>query len=753
MPTPALNIPIRAAGLDDFKKSMGETSAMVGTATRAITSQVIKMNAGFLASQGAAGAATLAFGSVLSILGPIALGITAVVDTFKLMGLATDLAKQKIQDYNAIADKSVTVSTDFYQRIVKSAGVAKLSVDDLTSAFNTLNQATSDKLGGSELQNRIDELQKVGNLAGNTGVSSLASANGTEEKFRAIVSLIDQAMQKGERLAGLDISAKAFGPQITTALKADAGYLDEMVKRADAISKSEIISAEDIGRAVELKNQMEAAQQILADKWKPIQEDLASLGMNYEGSWVSITEYLASAVGSATDLYKALHQVPDWFAHGVGGTSIWKLITDNTTTPESRKASEDSLGITSDPAAMAQVGATNKLRAALQNHANVTRGMQESSTVQSAVRGDKAKDPNPKETAKPERDPFDVAIDGTDKRIAALKAETATIADSTAVRERAKTVATLEEAAKRANTAAGLENTAVTDKQRAAIDKEADAMMHATAASEKAKIHDSIKTAGDTTLLSPEDAAIAEKLKTIYPDVATALGSVEANAMRVNSALKSVSGTIESGVTSALTDMMSTGRSASQTFYSMSRSIVRSIDEMVIKMLIVAPVMRSLQSAFGGGINLFGGSSSPAPGDGNFIGPVLKADGGYISGPGSSRSDSIPARLSNGEFVVNAGSTAKHRALLESMNSGHLRGFADGGFVGNVPSVPAAQYGGSGSTVTQVNHINVGGNQAGGPSQNKDLAEQIAAHVNEQAKQMVGNELRQQMRPGGILRQ
>jgi hypothetical protein len=164
--TPALNIPIRAAGLDDFKKQMGETSAIVGTATRAITSQVIKMNAGFLASQGAAGAATLAFGSLLGVLGPIMLGITAVSDAFKLMGYATDLAKQKIQDYNAIADKSSTVTTDFYQRIVKSAGAAKLSVDDLSSAFAKLNQATSEKLGGSDLQNRIDELQKVGNLAG-----------------------------------------------------------------------------------------------------------------------------------------------------------------------------------------------------------------------------------------------------------------------------------------------------------------------------------------------------------------------------------------------------------------------------------------------------------------------------------------------------------------------------------------------------------------------------------------------------------
>lgn len=53
------------------------------------------------------------------------------------------------------------------------------------------------------------------------------------------------------------------------------------------------------------------------------------------------------------------------------------------------------------------------------------------------------------------------------------------------------------------------------------------------------------------------------------------------------------------------------------------------------------------------------------------------ASGGYVSGPGTKRSDSIPAYLSNGEFVVNADSTSKHRPLLERIN----RGFAEGGYV------------------------------------------------------------------------
>jgi TP901 family phage tail tape measure protein len=61
-------------------------------------------------------------------------------------------------------------------------------------------------------------------------------------------------------------------------------------------------------------------------------------------------------------------------------------------------------------------------------------------------------------------------------------------------------------------------------------------------------------------------------------------------------------------------------------------------------------------------------------------GEKMQAEGGYISGPGTSTSDSIRARLSDGEFVVRASQTAKHRDLLESINTPGF-GFADGGMV------------------------------------------------------------------------
>jgi hypothetical protein len=54
------------------------------------------------------------------------------------------------------------------------------------------------------------------------------------------------------------------------------------------------------------------------------------------------------------------------------------------------------------------------------------------------------------------------------------------------------------------------------------------------------------------------------------------------------------------------------------------------------------------------------------------------ASGGFIRGRGTSTSDSIPALLSNGEFVVKASATKKFLPLLEKINSGAFK-FASGG--------------------------------------------------------------------------
>lgn len=58
---------------------------------------------------------------------------------------------------------------------------------------------------------------------------------------------------------------------------------------------------------------------------------------------------------------------------------------------------------------------------------------------------------------------------------------------------------------------------------------------------------------------------------------------------------------------------------------------------------------------------------------------IFKAAGGYISGPGTGTSDSVPAMLSNGEYVIRERSVKKYgTGFLDRVNRGH---YASGGLV------------------------------------------------------------------------
>lgn len=82
------------------------------------------------------------------------------------------------------------------------------------------------------------------------------------------------------------------------------------------------------------------------------------------------------------------------------------------------------------------------------------------------------------------------------------------------------------------------------------------------------------------------------------------------------------------------------------------------------------------------------------------FGGTKKASGGYIAGPGTATSDSIPALLSNGEYVIKAAAVSQYgRGFFESLNA---RRFASGGYVGG--GAPAMAMGGGNLRVEIVNN-------------------------------------------------
>lgn len=146
---------------------------------------------------------------------------------------------------------------------------------------------------------------------------------------------------------------------------------------------------------------------------------------------------------------------------------------------------------------------------------------------------------------------------------------------------------------------------------------------------------------------------------------------------------------VQDGLASAFSGVASAIVKGENAIDALTNSLTRLMDQLLD--MIAQQLFKQLL----GGINLgFAGGGTVGGTSGASF--VKAATGGAIRGPGSGTSDSIPAMLSDGEFVVRAQAARKFAPLLEAINSGRLRlpHFATGGSVGGGLAAPGGARGG-----------------------------------------------------------
>jgi hypothetical protein len=234
----------------------------------------------------------------------------------------------------------------------------------------------------------------------------------------------------------------------------------------------------------------------------------------------------------------------------------------------------------------------------------------------------------------PQKTAFEEAVDGAQKRIALMDAETSAAGLLSEARERLRVIAELSHAAEKANRDSGKQNIEVTKEQKERIDQVADAMLRSAEANRKAK------------------------------ETWTAIGEVSRS------------------FTDNLTDAILKTKSWTEALEALRMAIARVVLEEM--------AMRPFRDFIRGG---FGSLSSsmyfmPTLREGGLVGEASKgiripafAEGGAIGGRGTGRSDSNLILASRGEYIVNADSTARYRGLLEAINANRLPAFVDGGIV------------------------------------------------------------------------
>lgn len=200
---------------------------------------------------------------------------------------------------------------------------------------------------------------------------------------------------------------------------------------------------------------------------------------------------------------------------------------------------------------------------------------------------------------------------------------------------------------------------------------------------------DAVKQLDSATTDSDRIAAqnlVNEQRSKLSDAVAVATYDVRAKAEEAGRALGSA---ISESITSGLTDLLS-GKTGWKDFLSnVMNTVTNSIISTFVKGLmdpltgengILTTMFKNI------GTKLFSSAASAGWGF---------ASGGYVSGPGTGTSDSIPAYLSNGEYVINAKATRDNFGLLHAINNGGISRFAEGGAVGDAaaPTVAAATTG------------------------------------------------------------
>ena len=167
------------------------------------------------------------------------------------------------------------------------------------------------------------------------------------------------------------------------------------------------------------------------------------------------------------------------------------------------------------------------------------------------------------------------------------------------------------------------------------------------------------------------------------------VSGVERGLLTIQSDFRDLASQSSDIVTSAFTTMEDRLVQFTQTgkieFHSLVNSILADVARIVLRQQLIGPIANLFTSALSSVFTPTGtvsasssvgrrGPSTTFPGGGG------RAGGGLVFGPGTGRSDSILARLSNGEFVVNSASTRRNLPLLTAINS--APGFQDGGPVG-----------------------------------------------------------------------
>lgn len=639
-------------------------------------------------------------------------GFQAALLAASAFSAALVIAQDRISELVKIAEGAdrVGLGTSMFQAMTSQARGLKVEVDDLTSAMRAFRSATTERFEQpNALRQRIDEFALAGfDLGPNArGREDFANATNQDDRLRAVLRTMGELEQAGQRLAALDIAERAFGNgRLVERLREGKVTMAEFARDVErtlstGVDAGSIVPPDVITRATELNDRLAEAGRTIASGLKPVWDDVARIAVELYASTVAWTEALGAAARAAGTIYTTLRDaaaiLPRLAAERAGPTR--QLVLEQEISGlQTRIRREANTGPDGRARALAL---TEQLMAKERELFTARgRGMGDAFNVPTETRN-----PGPA-VATPPAMPLQV-MDQRNAHVASAPPRgRGGGASTTRMTPEERVFRELADGVQLAR--AGLEGLS------------AETVRYARAA----RLSASDTEAFIAAVTSGKIDEAPEKLRRIYESVrqiregalaadlrfeSEQLGRTEPD-QRIASRLRSAGLPVDLESTHAqimrLNDALSTARGLStdfmQGFVADVRSGMKPLEalaaglERIAARLADMALQRTVEELFAG-FSGARGNSGAGQGGGLFSGifsaigkalgfaeggVVRAATGGRIAGPGGPRTDSIPAMLSNGEFVVNAAATGQYLPLLEAINSGRVAMLESGGRVG-----------------------------------------------------------------------
>ena len=188
-------------------------------------------------------------------------------------------------------------------------------------------------------------------------------------------------------------------------------------------------------------------------------------------------------------------------------------------------------------------------------------------------------------------------------------------------------------------------------------------------------------------------AEFVENYKTKLAEGAAAQIESQKTAKTWHDTLKDYALSVAGNMADAMTDIIMGTKSAKEALGDMVKAILQNAIKILTQWLSVF----AIYSAF----PMLASGMTPADAANKTVFGGRYATGGYISGPGTGTSDSVPAMLSNGEYVLRSAAVDRIGiGTLNALNNGALH-FAEGGSVDAEP----ADLGGGGNVTLNVSAV------------------------------------------------